>query len=53
MAELHEYSWEDGNDQLVLKALPAKRISQKCLLGDELEMQVRAYLISLHAIDIA
>ena len=38
---------KDGNDESVLKELPAKRIGRPYLLGDELEMQVRAYLKSL------
>lgn len=39
---------QDGKDNQKVKALPSKRRGRPFLLGEEVEMQIRAYLKDLH-----
>lgn len=46
-----EKQWlrQKGKDSITIEELPSKRRGKPYLLGDEMEMQVRAYLTALRA----
>ena len=41
--------WREGSEDVIMKRLPEKKRGRPFLLGEELEMQVRAYLTALGA----